>query len=131
MDLTKNHHNRPPVDQFVQLIQRRAPVTCRGKTEAFLADPALRHLPISGLNRKAGESRNATIFNHNPRTGLMSLFIGLLAFAEQPLLQAEVKFGILGGSILAGLLGFLLLCLVKGKVPLRRAGREELGPLRP
>ena len=43
----------------------------------------------------------------------MSLFIGLLAFAEQPLLQAEVKFGILGGSILAGLLGYLLLSVVK------------------
>ncbi|RKK04842.1 Na+/H+ antiporter NhaA [Pseudoroseomonas wenyumeiae] len=45
----------------------------------------------------------------------MSLFIGLLAFAEQPLLQSEVKFGILGGSILAGLLGYLLLRVVKRK----------------
>jgi NhaA family Na+:H+ antiporter len=45
----------------------------------------------------------------------MSLFIGLLAFAEQPLLQSEVKFGILGGSILAGLLGYLLLRVVKGE----------------
>ncbi|MCG7360106.1 Na+/H+ antiporter NhaA [Roseomonas sp. ACRSG] len=51
----------------------------------------------------------------------MSLFIGLLAFAEQPLLQAEVKFGILGGSILAGLLGYLLLNVVK---------REAIQPAR-
>jgi NhaA family Na+:H+ antiporter len=43
----------------------------------------------------------------------MSLFIGLLAFADQPLLQAEVKFGILGGSIMAGLLGYLLLSVAK------------------
>jgi NhaA family Na+:H+ antiporter len=47
----------------------------------------------------------------------MSLFIGLLAFAEQPLLQAEVKFGILGGSILAGLLGYALLRVVKREAP--------------
>jgi NhaA family Na+:H+ antiporter len=39
----------------------------------------------------------------------MSLFIGMLAFAEQPLLQTEVKFGIIGGSVLAGLLGWLVL----------------------
>jgi Na+:H+ antiporter, NhaA family len=44
----------------------------------------------------------------------MSLFIGLLAFAEQPLLQSEVKFGILGGSILAGLIGYGLLRATKG-----------------
>ncbi|MDB5374690.1 MAG: Na(+)/H(+) antiporter NhaA, partial [Belnapia sp.] len=39
----------------------------------------------------------------------MSLFIGLLAFASEPLLQEEVKIGILGGSLLAGLLGWLVL----------------------
>jgi NhaA family Na+:H+ antiporter len=39
----------------------------------------------------------------------MSLFIGLLAFAESPLLQAEVKFGIIGGSAMAGILGWLVL----------------------
>jgi NhaA family Na+:H+ antiporter len=33
----------------------------------------------------------------------MSLFIGLLAFADQPQLQEEVKVGILAGSLLAGL----------------------------
>jgi NhaA family Na+:H+ antiporter len=41
----------------------------------------------------------------------MSLFIGLLAFADSPLLQSEVKFGIIGGSALAGVLGFLVLKL--------------------
>ena len=39
----------------------------------------------------------------------MSLFIGLLAFADSPLLQSEVKFGIIGGSALAGILGCLVL----------------------
>lgn len=41
----------------------------------------------------------------------MSLFIGLLAFAEAPLLQEEAKIGILAGSLCAGLLGWLVLRL--------------------
>jgi NhaA family Na+:H+ antiporter len=43
----------------------------------------------------------------------MSLFIGLLAFANAPLLQEEVKIGILAGSLLAGLLGWSVLRIVK------------------
>jgi Na+:H+ antiporter, NhaA family len=39
----------------------------------------------------------------------MSLFIGLLAFAGNPVLQEEVKVGILSGSLLAALLGALVL----------------------
>jgi NhaA family Na+:H+ antiporter len=39
----------------------------------------------------------------------MSLFIGLLAFANDPLLQEEVKIGILLGSLLAGVLGWSVL----------------------
>ena len=39
----------------------------------------------------------------------MSLFIGLLAFAGNPLLQEEVKIGILAGSAVAGVLGALVL----------------------
>lgn len=39
----------------------------------------------------------------------MSLFISLLAFADSPLLQDEAKLGILGGSLAAGLLGYLVL----------------------
>jgi NhaA family Na+:H+ antiporter len=39
----------------------------------------------------------------------MSLFITLLAFPGDPLLQAEAKIGILAGSFLSGLLGYTLL----------------------
>lgn len=39
----------------------------------------------------------------------MSLFIGLLAFADSPILQEEVKLGILIGSVTAAILGSLVL----------------------
>ena len=39
----------------------------------------------------------------------MSLFIGMLAFADDPALQDEVKIGILGGSVMAGLAGWAVL----------------------
>lgn len=42
----------------------------------------------------------------------MSLFIGLLAFARDPILQDEVKIGILGGSLIAGILGAIILASV-------------------
>lgn len=42
----------------------------------------------------------------------MSLFIGLLAFAD-PMLQDRVKFGILAGSLLAGSFGYLVLRFAK------------------
>lgn len=44
----------------------------------------------------------------------MSLFIGLLAFADNPLLQEEVKIGIIGGSVLAGIAGWCVLRLAPG-----------------
>ena len=44
----------------------------------------------------------------------MSLFISLLAFAD-PLLQTEAKFGILAGSLLAGVTGYLILRLAAPK----------------
>jgi NhaA family Na+:H+ antiporter len=47
----------------------------------------------------------------------MSLFIGLLAFADDPLLQEEVKVGILGGSLLAGILGWAVLRVAPRDVP--------------
>jgi len=43
----------------------------------------------------------------------MSLFIGLLAFAADPLLQEEVKIGILAGSLLAGILGWSTLRIAR------------------
>lgn len=42
----------------------------------------------------------------------MSLFIGLLAF-EDPAMQDHVKFGILAGSLIAGLAGYIVLCLTE------------------
>jgi NhaA family Na+:H+ antiporter len=47
----------------------------------------------------------------------MSLFIGMLAFADTPLLQAEVKIGILAGSVTAGMLGWLVLRFAPREVP--------------
>jgi len=46
----------------------------------------------------------------------MSLFIGLLAFAGQPVLQEELKLGILCGSALAGLLGTGVLLLANRRL---------------
>ena len=51
----------------------------------------------------------------------MSLFIGLLAFADDPHLQAEVKIGILLGSGMAGLLGWAVLRVAPRDVPVPRA----------
>jgi NhaA family Na+:H+ antiporter len=39
----------------------------------------------------------------------MSIFITLLAFPGNPLLQAEAKLGVVAGSLLSGVLGFLVL----------------------
>ncbi len=41
----------------------------------------------------------------------MSLFIGLLAFAAHPVLQDDVKLGILGGSVISALLGSAVLLM--------------------
>jgi NhaA family Na+:H+ antiporter len=43
----------------------------------------------------------------------MSLFIGLLAFAHHPVLQSEVKVGILSGSLLAGIVGYVVLRMAR------------------
>lgn len=45
----------------------------------------------------------------------MSLFIALLAFPTAPVLVSEAKIGILGGSFLAGLLGFAVLRFAQGE----------------
>ncbi|WP_430395091.1 Na+/H+ antiporter NhaA [Enterovirga aerilata] len=47
----------------------------------------------------------------------MSLFIGMLAFANDPVLQDEVKIGILGGSLLSGLLGWAVLRVAPREIP--------------
>lgn len=51
----------------------------------------------------------------------MSLFIGLLAFAD-PAYQDQVKFGILAGSLVAGCLGYLILRFAE-REPVRSAMR--------
>lgn len=56
----------------------------------------------------------------------MSLFIGMLAFADHPLLQSEVKIGILGGSVLAGLAGWALLRVAPREIPPPGQGRRPL-----
>src|SRR5215213_1344568 len=52
----------------------------------------------------------------------MSLFIGLLAFADDPLLQSEVKIGILLGSGAAGILGYAVLRVAPRDVPAPGSG---------
>jgi NhaA family Na+:H+ antiporter len=47
----------------------------------------------------------------------MSLFIGLLAFPGDLLLQSEAKIGILAGSLLSGLLGFAVLRFAHREAP--------------
>jgi NhaA family Na+:H+ antiporter len=47
----------------------------------------------------------------------MSLFIGMLAFPAHPELQDEVKLGILAGSVLAGLAGWLVLRFATSPTP--------------
>lgn len=48
----------------------------------------------------------------------MSLFIGLLAFADNPALQDEVKVGIIAGSLLSGLVGWAVLRVAPREVPI-------------
>ena len=51
-----------------------------------------------------------TMLGHLPTVLTMSLFIGGLAFAGLgPTFELQLKLGVLGGSIVAGLLGTLLL----------------------
>lgn len=54
----------------------------------------------------------------------MSLFIGMLSFASDPLLQDEVKIGILGGSVLAGLAGYAMLRVAEREIPAPKALRN-------
>ena len=58
----------------------------------------------------------------------MSLFIGLLAFADDPALQDEVKIGILLGSGMAGLLGWAVLRVAPRDVPAPESGAAARRP---
>jgi len=59
----------------------------------------------------------------------MSLFIGLLAFANDPALQDAVKIGILCGSLLAGLAGWTILRIAPREVPAPAPGKGMRTPL--
>jgi NhaA family Na+:H+ antiporter len=68
----------------------------------------------SGLADMPSEASSWQLFGVALLCGIgftMSLFIGLLAFAGDPVLQEEVKIGILAGSLLSGLLGWGVLRL--------------------
>jgi Na+:H+ antiporter, NhaA family len=48
----------------------------------------------------------------------MSLFVGALAYGGDPALEAPIRFGVLGGSILSAVLGLLILnAVLKSKAP--------------
>ena len=55
----------------------------------------------------------------------MSLFIGLLAFPDDLLLQTEVKLGVLGGSLLSALFGVLVLRRSLPRIPEEMRGQGE------
>jgi NhaA family Na+:H+ antiporter len=54
----------------------------------------------------------------------MSLFIGMLAFATSPALVEEAKLGVMAGSLLSGLLGYLVLRFAKPSADAARAEAE-------
>lgn len=55
----------------------------------------------------------------------MSLFIGALAFEGQgPAYDTQVKLGVLGGSVVAGVLGTLILLRAERRGPARRRGQH-------
>jgi NhaA family Na+:H+ antiporter len=54
----------------------------------------------------------------------MSLFIGNLAFAGAPELMEATKLGVLAGSLLSGLLGWIILRLARGEPPGESSRRD-------
>lgn len=74
----------------------------------------------SGLVQMPANSRWVHVLGVSLLCGIgftMSLFIGLLAFADNPALQSEVKLGIICGSVLAAALGALVLRLAPAPAP--------------
>lgn len=66
----------------------------------------------SGFAKRPARSSWAQVYGASLLAGIgftMSLFIGGLAFPGQPLLVDEVKIGVLAGSALAGIAGYLVL----------------------
>jgi len=59
----------------------------------------------------------------------MSLFIGMLAFAQRPILAEETKLGIVMGSLIAGVIGWGLLRAIPGRF--RRPGGASTEPRQP
>jgi len=57
----------------------------------------------------------------------MSLFIGLLAFPADPVLQDQVKIGVLAGSLASAVVGVLVLLLAPS---CQRARSGGTGPAR-
>jgi NhaA family Na+:H+ antiporter len=53
----------------------------------------------------------------------MSLFIGLLAFPD-PTLTTEVRLGVMTGSLLAAIIGYIVLVTSKGAPPLAEEKEE-------
>lgn len=58
----------------------------------------------------------------------MSLFIGLLAFAADPVLQEEVKIGIIAGSLLAGTIGWGVLRVARREDALEHLSQNPNHP---
>ena len=76
---------------------------------------------------RPGNARWSQIYGISLLAGIgftMSLFIGGLAFPGRPELEAEVKIGVLAGSVLSAIAGFLVLRLA---APKRAAPDDELG----
>ena len=91
-----------------------------GKLVGVLGTSALAiKLGFADLPRNAGWSHMTGVALLCGIGFTMSLFIGLLAFADDPALQGAVKLGILAGSLVAALLGSSVLMMAP------RAAKED------
>lgn len=92
-----------------------------GKPVGIVAAAVLAH--VTGLARFGEGMSFRAVVGLGLLCGIgftMSLFIGLLAFDGAPDLQERMKIGILGGSLLAGLLGYAVLRLAPAPSEVRR-----------